>query len=68
VNAWQGVENTRRFMLEWMSFLHRYIPLALLEVQPQKISWRPPAYLARNDREALLSSTDPAVRNVQGTF
>jgi hypothetical protein len=31
-------------------------------------SWRPPAYLARDDREALLSNTNPAVRNIQGTF
>ena len=52
----QGVDNTRRFLLEWMSFLHRYIPLGLLEVKPQQLNWRPPPYLARDDREALLSS------------
>lgn len=39
-----------------MSFLHRYIPLGLLEVQPMKLHWRPPPYIARDDREALLSS------------
>ena len=48
-------------MLEWMSFLHRYIPLGLLEVTPAKLHWRPPAYAARDDREALLSSSDPEV-------
>uniref|UniRef100_A0A7S0MSZ6 tRNA-dihydrouridine(47) synthase [NAD(P)(+)] n=1 Tax=Pyramimonas obovata TaxID=1411642 RepID=A0A7S0MSZ6_9CHLO len=55
----KGVETTRRFMLEWMSFLYRYIPLGLLEVAPAELSWRPPAYVARDDREALLSSSNP---------
>lgn len=41
----QGVNNTRRFLLEWISFLHRYIPVGLLEVIPQQLNHRPPSYM-----------------------
>ena len=27
----QGVATTRSFLLEWLSFLHRYVPVALTE-------------------------------------
>lgn len=52
----EGVEKTRRFLLEWLSFLHRYIPVGLLERLPQRINERPPRYVGRNDLETLLSS------------
>ncbi|KAI5635423.1 dihydrouridine synthase (Dus) domain-containing protein [Phthorimaea operculella] len=52
----QGVENTRRFMLEWLSFLYRYVPVGLLERPPQKINERPPAYCGRDDLETLMAS------------
>lgn len=52
----QGVEKTRRFLLEWLSFLHRYIPVGVLECLPQRINERPPRYFGRNDLETLLSS------------
>ncbi|XP_046961174.1 tRNA-dihydrouridine(47) synthase [NAD(P)(+)]-like [Vanessa cardui] len=52
----QGVENTRRFLLEWLSFLYRYIPVGLLERPPQKINERPPLYFGRNDLETLMAS------------
>lgn len=52
----QGVENTRRFLLEWLSFLYRYIPVGLLERPPQKINERPPMYFGRNDLETLMAS------------
>lgn len=52
----QGVENTRRFLLEWLSFLYRYVPVGLLERPPQKINERPPAYFGRDDLETLMGS------------
>lgn len=53
-----GVQQTRRFLLEWLSFFHRYIPRGLLAEghQTMKINWRPPAYVGRNDLETLLAS------------
>ncbi|GAB6021184.1 tRNA-dihydrouridine(47) synthase [NAD(P)(+)]-like protein [Chamberlinius hualienensis] len=52
----QGVENTRRFLLEWLSFLYRYVPVGVLERVPQKINERPPYYRGRDDMETLLAS------------
>lgn len=52
----KGVENTRRFLLEWLSFLHRYIPLGVLEQLPQKINERPPLFFGRDDMETMLAS------------
>lgn len=54
----QGVENTRRFLLEWLSFLYRYIPVGVLDQVPQKINERPPYYVGRNDLETLLASSN----------
>jgi tRNA-dihydrouridine synthase 3 len=57
----QGVNNTRRFLLEWMSFLHRYVPAGIL-AQPyaQGMNQRPPQYFGRGDLETLLSSPSSA--------
>ena len=52
----QGVERTRRFLLEWQSFSHRYVPVGLLERPPQKINLRPPTFYGRNDLETLMGS------------
>lgn len=57
---YQGVENTRRFLLEWLSFLHRYIPVGVLEQVPQRINERPPYYIGRNDLETLMASANCA--------
>eukprot|EP00123_Amoebidium_parasiticum_P014772 comp22637_c0_seq1/m.34842 comp22637_c0_seq1/g.34842 ORF comp22637_c0_seq1/g.34842 comp22637_c0_seq1/m.34842 type:complete len:362 (-) comp22637_c0_seq1:417-1502(-) len=51
-----GVEKVRRFLLEWLSFLYRYIPVGILEVLPQKINHRPPAFFCRNELETLMAS------------
>lgn len=56
----QGVNITRRFLLEWLSFLHRYIPVGLLEQPPQRMNDRPPPYVGRNDLETIMSSPDCA--------
>ncbi|KAJ2156662.1 tRNA-dihydrouridine(47) synthase [NAD(P)(+)]-like protein [Coemansia sp. RSA 552] len=52
----QGINNVRRYLLEWQSFLHRYVPVGLLEVLPQRINDRPPPYFGRNDLETLMAS------------
>ncbi|XP_013200602.1 tRNA-dihydrouridine(47) synthase [NAD(P)(+)]-like [Amyelois transitella] len=56
----RGVENTRRFLLEWLSFLYRYVPVGLLERPPQKINERPPSYFGRDDMETLMASNNCA--------
>jgi tRNA-dihydrouridine synthase 3 len=52
----QGVNMTRRYMCEWLSFLYRYIPVGLLEVLPQKLNERPPPFYGRDDLETLMGS------------
>ncbi|KAJ8273388.1 hypothetical protein GJAV_G00101060 [Gymnothorax javanicus] len=52
----QGIEKTRLFMLEWLSFMCRYIPVGLLERVPQKINERPPYYMGRDYLESLMAS------------
>ncbi|KAL7449088.1 hypothetical protein ACHAXS_000186 [Conticribra weissflogii] len=37
----QGVNNTRRFLSEWLSILHCYVPVEMLEVLSQKMNHRP---------------------------
>lgn len=51
-----GVGITRRFLLEWLSFSCRYVPIGLLEHLPPRLGDRPPAYRGRNELETLLSS------------
>ncbi|TVY59509.1 tRNA-dihydrouridine(47) synthase [NAD(P)(+)], partial [Lachnellula cervina] len=51
-----GVGQTRRFLLEWLSFAHRYVPVGILDHLPPSLQDRPPAYRGRNDLETLLAS------------
>lgn len=51
-----GVEKTRRFLLEWISFLCRYVPVGILEHLPPRINDRPPAFVGRDDLETLMAS------------
>ncbi|GAB1310298.1 tRNA-dihydrouridine synthase 3 [Madurella fahalii] len=51
-----GLNYTRRFLLEFMSFFNRYVPIGLLEYLPPTMNERPPAYRGRNDLETLLAS------------
>jgi len=53
----QGVNNCRRFLLEWMSFLYRYVPVGMMEILPQQMNHRPPEFMrGRSDLETLFLS------------
>ncbi|KQJ81599.1 tRNA-dihydrouridine(47) synthase [NAD(P)(+)]-like isoform X1 [Brachypodium distachyon] len=56
----KGVETTRHFLLEWLSYTCRYIPVGLLDVVPQRLNWRPPSYCGRDDLETLMASDSAA--------
>ena len=52
-----GVNRTRRFLLEFLSFTCRYVPVGLLERIPQRMNERPPAFTGRDELETLMGST-----------
>ncbi|KAM7479373.1 hypothetical protein LguiA_027586 [Lonicera macranthoides] len=56
----KGVETTRHFLLEWLSYTYRYVPVGLLDVIPQRLNWRPPSYFGRDDLETLMASESAA--------
>ncbi|KDO25938.1 hypothetical protein SPRG_08593 [Saprolegnia parasitica CBS 223.65] len=56
----KGINRTRRYLLEWMSFLCRYVPVGILEKLPQRINDRPMPYYGRNDLETLMASDQAA--------
>lgn len=51
-----GIGFTRRFLLEYLSFAHRYVPIGLLEHLPPRLNDRPPAYQGRDEMETLMIS------------
>lgn len=51
-----GIGTTRRFLLEWLSFAYRYVPVGILEHLPPSLQDRPPAWKGRNELETLLGS------------
>ncbi|KAI0320405.1 zinc finger dihydrouridine synthase [Amylostereum chailletii] len=53
-----GVNTTRRYLCEALSFQYRYVPLGLLEVIPGRINDRAPLFRGRNELETLLASGD----------
>lgn len=56
----KGVETTRHFLLEWLSYTCRYVPVGLLDIIPQRLNWRPPSYYGRDDLETLMASDSAA--------
>jgi hypothetical protein len=59
----KGVNSTRRFLLEWLSFLHRYVPVGLLEVVPQAMNERPPLCMV-SVKDMPFSSNDLVFSNL----
>ncbi|KAH9831746.1 zinc finger dihydrouridine synthase [Rhodofomes roseus] len=53
-----GVNTTRRYLCEALSFQYRYIPIGLLETLPGRLNDRAPAFRGRDDLETLLASPD----------
>ncbi|KDR71559.1 hypothetical protein GALMADRAFT_791101 [Galerina marginata CBS 339.88] len=53
-----GVNATRRYLCEALSFQYRYIPIGILEHLPGRINDRAPAFRCRNELESLLASPD----------
>ncbi len=44
-----GVNTTRRYLCEALSFQYRYVPIGLLERLPGRINERAPAFRGRSD-------------------
>ncbi|KAK1219650.1 tRNA-dihydrouridine synthase 3 [Marasmius sp. AFHP31] len=53
-----GINATRRYLCEALSFQYRYVPIGLLEHLPGRINDRAPAFRGRDDLETLLASPD----------
>ncbi|KAF8581807.1 zinc finger dihydrouridine synthase, partial [Ramaria rubella] len=53
-----GINTTRRYLCEALSFQHRYIPIGLLERLPGRLNERAPRWRGRDELETLLASPD----------
>ncbi|KAJ7675536.1 hypothetical protein B0H17DRAFT_1080633 [Mycena rosella] len=53
-----GLNATRRYLCEALSFQYRYVPIGLLETLPARINDRAPAFRGRDELETLLASGD----------
>ncbi|KAF5384202.1 hypothetical protein D9615_003375 [Tricholomella constricta] len=53
-----GVNTTRRYLCEALSFQYRYVPIGLLERLPGRINDRAPVFRGRDELETLLASPD----------
>lgn len=51
-----GVNTTRRFVAEALSFQHRYVPVGLLERFPVQLNERAYPFRGRDQLETLLAS------------
>jgi hypothetical protein len=60
-----GINTTRRYLCEALSFQYRYIPIGLLERLPARINDRAPAFRGRNElgEQGSLLSCDIVDRN-----
>jgi tRNA-dihydrouridine synthase 3 len=52
----RGVTTTRKFLCEWLSFAHRYVPVGILERLPSRINEKPAPWKGRTELESLLGS------------
>jgi tRNA-dihydrouridine synthase 3 len=52
----RGVANARRYLCEWLSFAHRYVPVGILERMPSHLHEKPAPWRGRNELETLLGS------------
>lgn len=53
-----GINTSRRYLCEFLSFTYRYIPVGILERLPPKLNQRPPKWKGRDEMETLLGSDD----------
>lgn len=54
----QGINQTRRYLCEWSSFLYRYVPVGIIETLPQRMNLRPEGFEGRNDLETMMASSN----------
>jgi tRNA-dihydrouridine synthase 3 len=52
-----GINTTRRYLCEALSFQYRYVPIGLLERLPGRLNDRPPAFRGRDELGMLFSMT-----------